>query len=56
MFKARYGLSPKEVRNRPHDPALGEAPVIIGGDEKLSGFSPDARKFLTIREEERVDG
>ncbi|MNO24489.1 Xylose operon regulatory protein [compost metagenome] len=56
VFKARYGLSPKEVRNRPHDPALGEAPVIIGGDEKLSGFSPDARKFLTIREEERVDG
>lgn len=47
VFKARYGLSPKEVRNRPPDSMLEGTYVITGGDQDLSGLSEDARKFLT---------
>ncbi|WP_167345597.1 AraC family transcriptional regulator [Paenibacillus riograndensis] len=47
VFKARYGISPKEARNRPPDSMLEGTYVITGGDQDLSGLSEDARKFLT---------
>ncbi|MBW4085797.1 AraC family transcriptional regulator [Paenibacillus sp. S150] len=48
VFKARYGLSPKEARARPPEPILEDSHAIMGGERNLSGISEDARKFLTI--------
>lgn len=47
VFKARYGLSPSEVRSRPLAPGLEGAFVTAGGNSSLPGLSPDARRFLT---------
>ncbi|OKP97193.1 AraC family transcriptional regulator [Paenibacillus sp. P46E] len=47
VFKARYGVTPKEVRGRPPETILEGTYVITSGDQNLSGVSPDARKFLT---------
>ncbi|MEK5235642.1 AraC family transcriptional regulator [Paenibacillus sp. FSL L8-0470] len=50
VFKARYGLSPKEIRSRPASAELNYQDsrfVIHHADGNLSGISPDARRFLS---------
>ncbi len=46
VFKARYGLSPSEVRNRPLEPGL-EGVFATAGTVNGANLSPDARRFLT---------
>lgn len=49
VFKARYGISPKEARSRPAD-LSGEGSLAAAcPDDKLSGISMDARRFLSSK-------
>lgn len=45
VFKARYGVSPKEIRSRPLENKPEGDYVITSGELKLSGLSPGAYKF-----------
>lgn len=47
IFKARFGISPKEFRNhRPENVPEGDYVITSGTELKLTGMSPDALRFL----------
>lgn len=45
VFKARYGISPKEIRKRPLENKPEGDYVITSGDLKFTGLSADALRF-----------
>lgn len=46
VFKARFGFTPREIRNRNAEPDHDAASLRL---KDLSGMSPDALRFLTLR-------